>query len=243
MLACSARFAVSIAFSHSVLIKDDGLFLSTILNPLDLRILTVPHKSLTAKAMKSIRGGKIEKDYAFDPKTVLSNPGDGTIGLIILQSKTGKNEDADFIFLGSSFLRNEDTVKMGEEEDAAIKYMAKGCRQGATSGYMLLPHSTTCYDPRCLSEATHNDQVLHHGPNHKSAANSIHYTNAEGKRQHYTSVYHDMNMSRFTKAQKKKGSFEIKLLQTVIDKGNVIADSCNFGTCDVETNPNRYRSE
>jgi hypothetical protein len=85
------------------LIRDDGLFLSTILNPLDLRILTVRHKSLTAKAMKLIRGGKIEKDYAFDPKTVLSNPGDGTIGLIIFR---GGKIEKDYAFDPKTVLSN-----------------------------------------------------------------------------------------------------------------------------------------
>jgi hypothetical protein len=79
-------------------IADDKLFQDTVINSVNLRILTILHSNILPKQIQAIKGSAIEKDYTFAPKTILSNPGDGTIGLVILQSKTGKNKDADLFF-------------------------------------------------------------------------------------------------------------------------------------------------
>jgi hypothetical protein len=55
---------------------------------------------------------------------VLSNPGDGTTGLVVLENKSGK--DTNFAFLCSPFLRNEATVKMGEEEPRYVEDLKLG---------------------------------------------------------------------------------------------------------------------
>jgi hypothetical protein len=60
-------------------VRNDPKFFATVLPPVRLRTVTVPHKSFTTKQMKALKGGKIEKGHAFDPKTVLSNPADGTL--------------------------------------------------------------------------------------------------------------------------------------------------------------------
>ena len=109
------------------IIADDDIFQKTISPPIRLRILTIPHKELqTPKLMEAIKGGKIEKDFPFEAKTVLSNPGDGTVGLVILQSKSGRNPD--FVFMCTSNFTNEVIVRSGEEEDTSIKEIEIGSR-------------------------------------------------------------------------------------------------------------------
>jgi hypothetical protein len=120
-----------------------------------------------------------------------------------LQSESGENRDADFVFVCSSALENEHTVKIAEEEDPAIKGMEKGKRAGAASGFSILPHCTSCYDPSSLSTATHNDRELVRGPKQMSTACTVQCTNSEGRRIEDFQVHGDMNMSRFCKAKKK----------------------------------------
>lgn len=167
--------------------------------------------------MKALQGGKIEGDYQFDPKTILSNPGDGTIGLVIVQSKSGENKDADFVFVCSSAVRNEDIVKMGEEENKSIKEMVKGSLAGPASGYSVLPRDTFCFDPISLSQATHNNRVLKtRGPNQQSTANSVSYSNKQNIRKLFVSAYRDMHMGRFSKATKKKEALESECYMRVL---------------------------
>ena len=199
-------------------IADDALFLTTILSSVNLRILTVPHDSLPTKILQSIKGAKIEKGYPFHPNTVLSNPGDGTTGLVVLQSESGKESDSDFVFLCSSFVRNEVTVKMGEEENKAIKQMDKGGRQGPASGYSPLPHNTTCFDPKSLSSITQSDRMVAREPNSKTTANAVSYKKRNGKRTIYKSAYRDMNMSRFSKLTKKKEALRSNCFRDLLIK-------------------------
>lgn len=206
-------------------IRQDRLFYTSICIPVSLRVLTLPHISLAPKQMKALQGGKIEGDYQFDPKTILSNPGDGTIGLVIVQSKSGENKDADFVFVCSSAVRNEDIVKMGEEENKSIKEMVKGSRAGPASGYSVLPRDTFCFDPisfalillALILLATHNNRVLKtRGPNQQSTANSVSYSNKQNIRKLFVSAYRDMHMGRFSKATKKKEALESECYMRVL---------------------------
>lgn len=199
-------------------IMADPLFVSTFVTPVHLRILRLPHVDLPPKAETSIKGGKIQKDFTFDPKTMLSNPGDGTIGLVIIDRKDGHSSGSDLVFFGSSGLRNEDIVTMGQEENASIKDMVKGERQGAASGFFLLPHNTFCYDSRSLSAATRNDRILSRGTTNLSTAASVHYTNATGDRKHYGSAYRDMNMSRLSKGSKRLAALKSDCYRRVLIK-------------------------
>ena len=77
-------------------IVNNSLFMTdAVVTSVNLRILTVPHdSSVLLMMLQSTKGAKIEKGHPFDPKTVLSKPGDGTTGLASLQSKSGAKEDS-----------------------------------------------------------------------------------------------------------------------------------------------------
>jgi hypothetical protein len=199
--------AVNALFPNSAIsphLLNSKHFVSDFQTPVKLRILTVPHTPFNPSQKKAIKGGKIGRGYAFDPMTVLYNPGDGSIGLVILLSETGEYKDADFIFLGPSMVRNEDIVKMGAEEDKAIKGMEMGARQGAASCFLRLPHGTSCYDSKSLSKSTHNDRELSRGKKQESTATTLHYSNNDGRRITFSSLYRDMHMTRLNKVTKKK---------------------------------------
>jgi hypothetical protein len=187
-------------------ISQDLLFIDSVYRKFEVRVLRIPHHSLSKKFLQSIKGAELPKDFAFDPNSLLSNPGDGTIGLCILDTPISDSTSSpDFLFMCPSFLRNEDIVEMGIDEDKSIKEMVKGARMGAASGFLLLPHNTTCFDPQSLSVGTHNQRELFRGVNHKSTALSVDYTApATGKRIRWASAYRDMNMSRFSHDSKKR---------------------------------------
>jgi hypothetical protein len=60
--------------------------------------------------------------------TRLSSPKDGIVGLFILESASGTNQNSDFVFLSPLHVQNENTVAaaMSTQENQQIKDMAKG---------------------------------------------------------------------------------------------------------------------
>jgi hypothetical protein len=182
-------------------IATDPVFIHSINHPMELRILTIAPHSLSPKVLQSIKGGEIPHDYSFHENAQLSNPGDGTTGLCIFETSAAS---PDFVFMAPSFVRNEDTAQMGIEEDVSIRSMATGARMGAASGYLMLPHDTTCFDPRSLSVATQNERALFRGDNHNSTAVSVDYITRRGRKRRWASTYRDMYMSRITTISKKQ---------------------------------------
>ncbi len=184
-------------------IADDRLFRQLLNDPVEVRILRIPHQHFSPGAIKSVTGGKIPRDYPFDRNTMLSSPQDGTIGLCILETASDANQKSDFVFLSPAYVKNDDTVGMVIIETERIKDMVKGKRQGPASGFYLLPHSILDTESSSLSKVTQNDRVFDRGPNQNSTGNTVRYSNWQNERKSIT-AYRDQNMQRFDHSSKTK---------------------------------------
>lgn len=159
------------------------------------------------KTAETAMGGSYPNGYCYPDKQCLSNPGDGTIGLVSWSPKGTRIgfPSKNYAMIDSSNVRNEDIVAMSHHETSgSIVSFDQAKRQSTAAGFLIPPLSTS-HDPIQMTVCTKDNRVFLRKESSNSTYATALYINRDSQSvEKVDSVYNDIHMARYSKAQKRR---------------------------------------
>jgi hypothetical protein len=189
---------------------DCPTFLFFAKQPIRVRTFKIHDNNPTPMFISRIAGGKHPKDFQYHPSQLAHNPGDGSIGLLLLG-------DNDFAMVDTSYISNEAIYELSAQETGSILDMDAGSRWGVAGGRFQVSDNKD-HDVQSLSPATKHDRVFIAKESSSSTLLDVLYINYDRERgkptvELFGSLYNEVLMKRKNKREKRNDTLKCKYLR------------------------------
>ena len=175
------------------------MFLSLTITCRLLQVRSIQHDPILEQKVKGAYYPSPHQ-FQFNHDQLLSNPRDGSIGIVTWTTYKGTT---DYAILDTIAIPNESIVALSKEETSSITKLQTASRFGAAGGYVK-PSTNTLYDEKSCSAATQQHRYFERAVKGNSTYVKIRYKNPATQRiQEYGSVYKDIYMTRSSKRSKR----------------------------------------